>query len=591
MVSEARVKFLTPKFLALGVLSLFLFSACQQGPRVSGRFVSEQGVNIEAVLPADIFLLAKLGTSDPGQLSNLQTLNAFFQYDPLGSMVREFNAGFKEGADLQEIGLDYDRDILPILSPKTELFVAIAPGEGNSLEKIRGLLAMTISDQVKFDGLMNKQVETSVFKKYSYNGQSYFTQKDEAADKVFIVRVKDTVFVFNDLQTMQKGLDNLSINNVALSGNQIYQRAVQNYQPSIAFIYGDFSRVIDFMKSAGSEGEDALKVLGGANLQENGIASIESETLLVTVEKEGIRLAATVLGKSGGDLRKVSGDVEKSYLLSRIPAKYPVIYTEAYNLRQAYDSFIKIAEQDLEMSDGISQLRDFLTGQGLDLEKDLLSFMDKGYAFVMEDTDSVIPALGFYLDAGSNVDGAIKVSGRINQGLDDLWQQATAESPELSMFVSKEEVIPGKLWKYKLNLDPLLADAPAEISKKLSGQKIELYYGVLQENVFVIALKPDLEKVYGKSPVVVESDEFKKALSYLKGAEVGVTYLAPSQVFVYMDRMLKLAEEANGGQSLADMTQYQQLKSYIAPIKSLSTASKGVEKEKIAVEAFLHIGQ
>jgi hypothetical protein len=591
MVGNSRVKYLTPAVLTLGVLSLFLFSACQQTPNVSGRFVSEKGVNIEAALPVDTFLLAKLGSRDAGQLSNLQTLNSYFPNDPLGSMVKEFNTGFKEGSKLEEAGLDYDKDILPILSPKTEVIAAIAPGEGNSMDKIKGILAMTLADEVKFDGLLNKQVEKKVFKKESYNNQEYYTQLNESAEKAYILRLKDTAFVFTDLQSMKTGLDNLGIDKVGLAGNQAYQRAMQNYIPSIAFIYGDFAKVTEFLKNTGSDGDALTKALGGSRFESNGADAVESETVVITVEKEGVRFLATVLGKSGGDLKKVGGAMEKSYLMHKINAKYPLIYSEAYGLRQAYDGFIKIAEKDAEMADGIKQMKEFLAAQDLDLEKDVLSFMDKGYAFVLEDTDSVFPALGIYLDAGSNAAGAAKVAGKIDKGLDEVWREMLVDSPQLSMLISKETVIPDQLWKYKLNLDPLLVDAPAEIAKKLSGQKVELYYGMLPENIFVIALKPDLEKTYGQSPIVFDGDEFKKALSYLKGADFGVTYLAPSQVFVYMDRVLKLVAEANGGHSMGDMTQYQQAKNYVNPIKSFVTASRGIEKEKLVVEAFLHIGQ
>jgi hypothetical protein len=334
-----------------------------------------------------------------------------------------------------------------------------------------------------------------------------------------------------------------------------------------------------------------VKVLDASGVQDSGIQSIESELILASAEKDGIRLTATVLGREGQDLTKTAGEISKSYLVSQIPARYPVIYSEAYNLKQAYEMFIKTAQSDPEMASGIKEMETFLTEQGLDLEKDIMSFLGKGYAFVVEDTDSVIPALGLYVDVSGNEQGALKVAGKINEAVDKVWGQAKEESPELAFVLFKDEVVKGRLWKFKLNVDTLLTGAPAEVIKKLSGQKLEFYYGVLPQKVMVFALKPDLEKVYGQSPVVSESDEFKKARSYLNGADRGVTYLAPSQVFVYLDRVIKLAQEANGGQMPADLQEYQTVRSYVWPIKSFMAASKVVEKDKVVAEAFLHIGQ
>ncbi len=588
MAGNSRVNNLAPGVLALGFFGLIFLSACQQTPLLTGRFVSEKGVNIEAAFPADTFLLAKLGTRDDQQLANLKQLNSYFPNDPLGMLVNEFKTGFEEGANLDDTGLDLEKDLLPMLSPKTEIYLATAPGKTPALENLNAILAMTLADEGKFDDLLNKQVEKGTLSREVYNDYNYFTQKDPEKAQSMLVRMKDVAFVFTDLQTFKSGLDNVSINNVVLNNNQVYQRAMKQYLPSVAFVYGDFPKLVDFLKKIGTDGEQVIQAMSSAGVSDSRIDMVESETIIMSLEKDGIRLSANLLGKENADLTK-SGQISKSYLAEKIPSKYPVIYSEAYNLKSVYENFLKLSETDAEMKDGLSQMKEFLAGQDLDLEKDVLSFLDKGYAFVLEDTDSTVPALGVYFDVSGNPAGAVKVAGKISQAVDEIWVQAMVENPELDVFLSKEEVIQGKLWKIAVNIDSLLVGAPSEITKKLSGQKIEFYYGVLPENILVIAFKPDLEKVYGKSPTVAEAPEYKQALSYLRGADKGVSYLSPSQFFVYADRVLKLVNEISG--KTEDLTQYEQIKSYVLPFKSLAVASGGVEKNKISAEAFVHISQ
>lgn len=589
MVRFTRVRFITPKVLPLGVLSLFVLSACQQAVVSGPRFTSENGVAIETLLPADLFMLAKFGTNDQQQIDNLKLLNGYFPNNPMGLIVQEFNDGFKSGASLEEMGLNYETDLLPILKEQSEVFFALAPGEGDSLDKVKGVLAVTLGDIGKMDKLLQVQVDKATFKKEQYNGQDYFSEVSDEISSIFVTRVEDTLFIATDLGTMQRGIDGYKNGQNVLINNRVYQRAIADYRSSVGFLYGDFSRLMDFISKAGTDGQTIADSLNTVGLDESGISAIESQTILITVEKEGIRLVVNVKAKGGADLQNVAGNVEKAYLLNRIPAKYPVLYAEGYNLSQSYESFAKLAISDGDLQTGLQEFEQFFAGVGLDFQKDILTFLNKGYAIVLEDTDSVFPSLGIYVDVSGNVVGAEKTLARIDDGFNMLWEQAKSEAPEISMVASLEEVVAGKLWKFRLNLDTLVAGQSANMVKKLSGQKVEFYYGLLPDKTLVFALKPDLEKVYGGAPKVADGAEFKQALSYLADAEYGVSFLAPAQVLSYFDRVIDLAKTE--GLSATDFAEYENVKAYIKPIKSLVTASRSPDKSQTTVEAFLHIAQ
>ncbi len=590
---ENRVTTITPRILALGVFSLFLLAGCQQTANDQGRFVSPQGVKIESMWPADTFLLIKVGTQDEGQIANLKTLNSYFPNDPMGALVDEFNVGFKQGANLDEMGLDYEKDILPILNEKSEMYLAVAPGKALSTEttsdstEVKAVLAMTLADQGKFDGLLQRQVEKGKLKQDSYNGQNYFTETDLADLPAYIFRYNDLAVVTTSLESLKAGVDNERAGKNPLADNSVYQQTVNKYyKPSIALIYGDFSKVVDFMSETSSDGKDLVQSLNSLNGGTN-VTDIAAEIVLVSAEKDGIRLSGDVVGKTGVDLNKSVGGVDKVYLADKIPAQDAVVYIEGNNLQAAYTRFLEIGKNNPDFDDNMKEMRDYLHSQDLDLEKDVLPILDKGFAMILEDNSSVLPTIGFYLDASSNPDSAAKVAAKINDGFDQLFTLAKKDSPDLELLMTKEEVTPAKLWKFKLNIDPLLIQMPPVISKKMSGQKIEFYYGLLPDNVMVFALTPDLEKNYGQAHSVSKGQEYQKAMSYLNDAKGSIGYVAPGQIAVYADRLMQLAKDS--GALPGTPEPYQLIKSYVSPIKSLVFGTNSIEKNHLHSEAFLHI--
>jgi hypothetical protein len=126
------------------------------------------------------------------------------------------------------------------------------------------------------------------------------------------------------------------------------------------------------------------------------------------------------------------------------------------------------------------------------------------------------------------------------------------------------------------------------LQKKFSGQFVEFYYGVLEEDVMTFAIKSDLENVYAKSPVVSDDAEVKKALAYLNGADVGITYFSPNAFFHYMDRLLQFAQEE--GMPASELGEYERMKNYFMPIRSIVGASV-ISGDTMNAQLFVHIAR
>lgn len=570
---------------AMGILSVVSLAGCQQAVPSSERFASAQGVNVEAFMPADTFMFAKIGTNDQSQIDTLKVLNGYFPGNPVGQAIAQFNTGFKEGAELEKVGLTYEKDILPLINEKTQFFIGISPRAGDADNKANFHVAMTVADTAKFDEILGKQVQANALKKEDYNGQTIYSEAESTGTPAFMTRYMDTVLLATSSETLKAGLDNVKANKDLFAENADFKKAMGMYKPNIAVIYANLPQVIAVLGEVdGANSAEMAKALAGTDA-----ANIQSEVLMVTAEKEGIRIAAKVFGKDGTDLTKGKMAMNMPvYLMKKIPAVNPILYFEGSGLKASYETMLQTLNADPEFTKSMQEMKDFLASYQLDFEKDIMSFMDKGVAFVFDDTGTAIPSIGFYLDASSNPEGAAKVADRINKGFESALADAEKESPDIKMVISKQEVTPGKLWKFKLNLDILLTQVPSAIAQKLSGQKVELYYGLLDENILVLALKPDLEKVYGKDQTVEKSGEFSKALKFVGGQHGGAFYMAPAQVISLADTYIKMLQDSTGQASIPE---YDAVKADITPLKSMIFSGGKVEKDNVTAEFFLHIAQ
>jgi|GEM_PF-5241537 len=597
MVKYKRVNYFTPKVLTLGFLSLLLLSACQQS--FGERFTSEKGVKIESLLPADTFLFFKLGSRDGDQLANLKTLNGYFSNNPMGALEKGIREIFRSELDLEGTGLEYQKDIAPMIGSNSELYFAFAPMKaGDSpLKKypFTAMSALTLANSAPFELLIGKQVEKNMFKKADYNGQAYYILVDQSKENLYVTCLEDTVFLTDNEDDLKNGVDNWKTGKNLFAKNSAYQKIIsKGYQPSVAFLYLDFAKLFEIISTVNdSDSEFLAGFKAGMKTglsQKNALDKIESEILLIKAESEGLRFLVNIAAKDGSDLIESSSFVPEkaAYLAGKIPAQAPIFYGEGSNLNIVYKEVLQSAEWDAELKANLSQIESFLKAQNLDLEKDILSFLDKNFALVFEDNTSMIPSFGFYADISSNSEAAVKLMTKIDQSLVKIYDQANKDIPGLFMFLNREEVLAGKLWKFKLNLSAILAQTPPEVADKFKEQKVEFYYGVLPENILVFALKPDLEKIYGKSPTVSDSQEFKKTRGYFKENWLAVSF-APAQLFVYMDRLIEVFD-ANAS-SMEELIGYQNIKAYISPLKSFSFGNKVATKEAAHAEIFLHISK
>lgn len=573
-----------PKFLTLGFVSLLVLSACNT---ITGgdnsRFQSKEGVNLESFMPSDLMLLAKVGTNDEKQIEYLKNINSYFPVDLFKEFATGFNEGFTSSGDLSEYGLDYEKDVLPIIGEKSEFYVGISLGGQDVKEfnpdNIKMSALLTTQEPEKLSNLLNKFVSEGKLKEANYNNNKYLVSTDDSS--VYLAQLKDVLIYSNNESLLKTGFDNFAKGVSALKDNKNYNEIFNKYyKSSVAFVYGDSAGVMNFV-------QELAKQEGGSAIS-TGFEGVKSQLYVLAVEEDGIRFKVDMLGDNSTDFTKLTGNSKKIYLADKVPSLNTILYLEGGGLKAVLDQVLEAAKQEEGFDAEYAAMKEEVSSMGLDLEKDIFPLFENNFAFIFGDNNSVLPTLGLFMDVNGHNESAVKVASKMDEGMDFAFEMAKADSEDLVAFIEKEEVKQGKLWKYKLLLGPLLATAPEDIAKELTGLKVELYYGLVDDNTLGIALYPNLEIDFANSKLsVAQSGDFKNASNDLGGKLQSVTFVSFKQALVYVDRIMNIAKQA--GAVPAIPPEYEMAKQYLDPIKYFIGGNTVVDKQYVHGEMFIKI--
>jgi hypothetical protein len=236
--------------------------------------------------------------------------------------------------------------------------------------------------------------------------------------------------------------------------------------------------------------------------------------------------------------------------------------------------------KDLKGFDKVSKsINDGLLNVGIDPEKDLLSFLDKGFAFEVSDGGAMIPSVAFYIDAGSNPDGAKKVLSKIY----DTVQQALSQNKDqdAAKMIKHEKKEEGGGLKYTLDVNLKAAEDTGNNPFDSFG----IGYGLNADNLLYFGLNmsdKEGQKTLDQNP------EFIKAKNHISGFDVGLGYFETAPLIAYADRMVDYLGR-NGTMSQQDKDIYARIKKYIMPVKSIIFSSSRFSGDLAEMRGFVRI--
>lgn len=582
---------------------LFLLSGCQQAPDQSytSVLVSKKGIEVERFLPTETIFFVKAGASSESQQKNLQQLLQHFPQEDQkalwDSIATSFNEYFKNE------NLTFEKDVLPAVGDNIQAAMAITKitveqGEEEYVKKsvpMDMLVFIPLVEAEQFAKVLDSALIQSGFEKTQYNNVPLYGKNKESSSETYMALYEDILVIGNNKSEIQAALDRVSKKETSLIEQENYQKTVTALKDSIGIMYMDMPifikemRKISTYQSMYQTGNTTQQMVTPAYTE-----IIKSEAISISAENDGLRFygKALINEEKAKELHIDPQDLASgaAYLYKKIPAEKVIYYGEAYNIKKVLELNATAYEQMEGFKEGLQNLKFFLALQGIDAEKDLLAFMDKGFAFVIREGYWLVPGIDLYIDAGSQPEGAEKVMEKIHNAINTYFLNQNAADPveELQPKLSEmflNEKVSDNNYRFSFNFSKIPSEELTTIPKEIVEKGIQITYGVNNDNLLYISFIPATT-----TKTLADDETFKKAQEFVKGMENGIGYINPGEISRYLN-LVQIMIEEKGPMPPETKTVFEKAKAYLTPFKSLIFASGAVKGSEMEIGGFLHIAK
>jgi len=520
---------------------------------------SAQGVILEDFLPETTLMSFSINTRDAMQKEKFDNLKSFFPNEDFEKLIE---SALKDlNMELADNNLTYENDIAPIFS---DSFKGIFAMDGNNV-----YVAFTVKDPQKAETLIKMIAEKdSNIKEKELFG---FSILDNEKKDMYLVLYKDTILITNTSKTRYEAVKRQRNGESSLLANENFKKSYESLpKPNLGMVYMNIQALFNDLSNL--EGNDFKDV--------PYINALTYEAFAIIAESDGLRTVAQV--KFNPDVKNFSIDdfpYKEPYLHTRIPGNDLIVYAEAYGLQVLLAS--EANKKDFE--DAKKMIKKYV---GLDIDNDILTWMDKGYALVIQRNNDLIPGISLYIDASSDTKGAQKTL----KVIDDAFEQLVfamkntltrgGTAPEKIIEKSVVETNRGNLNRVSFKFNELTDEEMDKIDfpKGFFTEPVEIYYGLIDDNdLFVFSTLTGLDKELNMDTSVVENPYIIEAMGYTKDYPYQLSYLSVEEALKYADRFVEIMTVLEGNPPKDVAEGFAKVKEYLAPIKYLVGGNQKVE--------------
>lgn len=569
------------------LFSVFVFSAC--GAKKSDN------LSVENVFPKEASLVWTLDYSDKEQVENFDALFAQFPDVGLGlQFTQAFNLVSKQE------GFSWEEDVAPIFDGEWKVaFSATFPegfGSEDNLEE-SGPEDMNIYFAGKFeDGdtvrdfiskMIDKKIDSWAGVEHEKKDGVDYWIKDGA--DFYLVGYGDLFFITLSRKNADDALARLEDGD-GFNENQKYLLKTNSLaRKNFGYLFVSEKVFVDIYG-------DIVEELSGDRSLSDSVKGIGDFFTFWTAEKGGLRLVSSVDLYDEAVIKNLVPDPDyKLSLINQINGDGVFLYSESSGIGRTLNNFVegfevglnKSFEESVESSssDGIdfsvdpkSLQTDLLSPAGEPvsnvspddyMESTLRAYIESivaqikeffvkinvllksPVAFVMSDTGGYLPTVSLYFQVKEgDKENAKKLVSELDAYVDEIIKAmdekitAVDDGGKAGLIKKDIEVVNGG-GLHKLYFDfEALADADKaafkELFGSLDGLKLEVYYGLTGDNVFVVALYPDFPVNFGKN-VLAENKDYLAALEKLNGVYgFDVFYFRMKPLVDFIDRLVDL---------------------------------------------------
>lgn len=254
-------------------------------------------------------------------------------------------------------------------------------------------------------------------------------------------------------------------------------------------------------------------------------------------------------------------------LFAKIPVSTPIFFSEMSHM----GSLLLSQWPDLKTN--------FQAWAGFDFEADILPFLDKNAALVLEDEGAVLPALSIWADASEASEKAKTVLAKVDEKMKS-WAalgnialasaQAGEKKPIFEMSKLSAPLSGGRLTIFADRIDQENARIPL---LELITEPIEISYGLTPDNLLFFSTLPDFEKRFAEKKTVENNAFFKLAQSW-EVKPGSLAFIDGAALGSYAERIVNLARTSKRFSGSEEQS-YAILKNYLSPFEGFIQVGQG----------------
>lgn len=515
---------------------------------------SSKDARMESIFPADPSIIFVVDASNDDQLENAKKLMDSF---PNTGVWALFKMGMIQG--MTSSGVSYEEEVKPLFEGDWRMgFSMNFPEELTNLKSLDDFSALEANvGPEKFNLFLAFETEVpklveNLLQKQVDEGNLEMTEEDDA--KYWVDATGDGVIVrYNDLFfiTVTKEMADKAVERLENGEGFKTEKIAEN---NLGYMYFDMEPIKPLVQLMYSE-------IGVTAVSED-VEILGKNWFYLAAEETGFRLGvdSEIVGGAAA-LKKIGMDVTKEIgLLDKVAADGLFLYAEDYSLSSAlkpmiqgiaFDTSLLLQSEDVDLGkDYYSEFLDTLAGLASTDADTLDDILNSPFAIVASNVDAALPGLAVYLKLDeTKVEEAKDIVLAMDSYVDAVLVEfdKVLELQELSTGVVKREtaMVAGAAL-HKLSLDfSAYPDGSFDLVNDYAGFDItavplDLYYGITGDNVFVIALYPEFEKVYGKNSLA-DDVKFKEAMKMIGGNSQQISYFNPSMAMSSIMHFLKIA--------------------------------------------------
>jgi hypothetical protein len=533
------------KLILISLVFVLVLSACGRDKEFDSHS-SGEGLVPEAFVPGDVGVMFSYSLQNEEQYAAVMAMEA-----GLGDEGRMSRAVL-ESLDVQFEGLDldYEEDLLPAFGEQFRMLFGSRPG-GDEAEAFS---VVTLADPDAMSEVLDKLVDAGELDFKNLSSLDAYVDEDGA---FYATVYGDLLLLANEPEGLVDMPD--MDEEDSLWGAEEYQDGLEDIGADYVFYGMIFPGVF----------EDDIELPGGF-----GVGSLPAVTarqaLVVRAAEKGLSFDILVKAdKDAAEEAGVSFDTiprAEPYLYEEVPSSGLMGYIESYGLQQtaAYKNALSGSGDTYDSLDTF-----FRAYFAMDLEDDILSFLDRGYVVALHQNGlGVMPGLTIFADVSSDEEGAEAFIDKLNEQVGGLTIVLDAALPGA---VTKDttEIGGADFDVLRIDLTELEREGDSPLPALVTASDISLAYGLLDDRLLITTALVWEEE----SESIADSSLFQSLEEELDDLDEGLVLVDAQNIASFAASLRALREQLDLGTDETSIDFEEFLEGFLGAIAAGETSS------------------